>query len=257
MWQEDLLVISLLPFSGSQENCLSEEFLQHWIPHSHKFPQPANSTLSSLVPPQVTVNFWKRGQLFYNSYSHIISKKSNPKALSQNICWCHGGFPLACKSFLYNFHRNFSDCCLSSPVTDANLFRDYFPPPPPSTSAQFRWDCLSIIIKTVFIISAMTAIMFNHHGHHLPHHLSSACRPLPHEWVVRVRWKQVAAQRDSPWLAISSAHSHGLCIIVTPIIISIISIIIVIINSLSTFAKANQHKQNPFMFSFFVVSDRS
>ena len=95
MWQEDLLVISLLPFSGSQENCLSEEFLQQRIP-------PATNFLSRPWCPLKLLSISEKEDKYFKILIPMLSQ-SNPKALSQTIYWCHGGFPLACKSFYITF----------------------------------------------------------------------------------------------------------------------------------------------------------
>ena len=95
MWQEDLLVISHLPFSGSQENCLFEEFLQQRIP-------PATNFLSRPWCPLKLLSISEKEDKYFKILIPMLSQ-SNPKELSQTIYWCHGGFPLACKSFYITF----------------------------------------------------------------------------------------------------------------------------------------------------------
>ena len=139
----------------------------------HKFPQPANSTLSSLVPPQVTVNFWKRGQLFYNSYFHIISKKSNPKALSQNICWCHGGFPLACKSFYITFIVTFPTVAYHplwlTLIYSETIFHHRLPQHSfdGTGSASSSTPSSSSVSSSIIMVITFLIILVVHAGHYL------------------------------------------------------------------------------------------
>ena len=181
--------------------------------------------------------------------------QSNPKALSQNVYWCHGGFPLACKSFYITFIVTFPTVAyhplwLTLIYSETIFYHHHHHRLPQHSFDGTVWASSSTpssspVSSSIIMVITILIILVVHAGHYLMSEWSGwggskwRCRETLHDWQYP-RHTLMASASSSP-----------------PFIITMTSIIIVIINSLSTFAKANQHKQNPFMFSFFVVSDRS